>query len=211
MNKLALSVLALAALSHLQPAAPQKRMTPKETNFKTVMTAAQGAWDKGQYGRCLEQLREAMSHVIKKRAMAILAALPTAPEGYSIKEETDLDAMQKNPIAASMGSALGSTLARTYLREDGSRVRVSVVADSPLVKMVSMWLSNPAMLEKGSELISYNEHNAVLKTRGKNLNMQILISEAHICEVQANGLSEEELFALFDQKTVDALAKALDH
>jgi hypothetical protein len=65
------------------------------------------------------------------------------------------------------------------------------------------------MLGEGAELIEYEAHRAVLRTEGTGFHLQILINDAHVCEVRAQGVGEDTLFAMFDQAVVDRLAKAL--
>lgn len=211
MPKIALPTLALLLIGSVLIAAPQKRAAQKEAlDFPSLLSGASASWQAGKYGTCLSQLQEATKLVNIKRTEVILAALPAAPEGWQAEPDRAVEDLKQNPFAASMMSAIGNVIQRTYKQDSGrGRVQVTVTADSPLVSMFQMWLTNPAMLEKGAELIEYNEHKAVLKPQSGGFNLQILIAGKHICEVQASTLSDEELFRMFSQEIVDRLAGAL--
>ena len=156
------------------------------------------------------ELQEAIGLCMQKRTDAILAALPAAPAGWEIQPDRKND-MRNNPLAAAMSASVGNIVNRTYKKLDGNdRVEVTVTADSPMVSMFNMWITNPAMLGEDGELIEYEKDDkAVLKNPGSRLELQIMISKAHICEVRANGLTDDELFAMFDQAAVDKLKAAL--
>jgi len=211
MPKFALSSIALLLVGSVLVAAPQKRVKKTEAaDFPALLTSASDAWKAGRYAACIGQLKQAVDLATVKRTEVILAALPTALEGWTAEPDTAVDALKSNPFASAMMSAIGNVIKRTYKQDSGrGRVQVSVTADSPLVSMFQMWVANPAMLEQGSELIEYGEHRAVLKPQSGGLNLQILISGKHVCEVQASKLTEEELFRMFSQETVDRLSAAL--
>lgn len=212
MPKIVLSSLALLLVGSVLIAAPQKRMAQKKpADFPTLISEAGSAWNEGKYGTCMNHLQEALKLVNIKRTEAILAALPTAPQGWKADADKAVEDMQSNPFA-NMMSAIGNVITRTYRQESGrGRIQVTVTADSPLVSMFQMWIANPAMLEKGAELIEYNEDKAVLKAQSGGLNLQILISGKHIVEVQAGTLTEDELFRMFSQETVDKIKAALSN
>ena len=88
--------------------------------------------------------------------------------------------------------------------------RVTVTADSPLIAMFSMMIGNPAMIPAGSELIKYGRHNAILETRknDQGFKLQIVI-DSSLIDVDARGLTDEQLLRMFDQAAVDRVAAAL--
>lgn len=210
--KLALCLFAAAGLG-LGFAAPlQTRVSKEPPKFEEVHAQLAEQWGKKAYGSCTESLQQMQRIVAKARRQEILNALPK-PAGWTIKEDDSMDQADANPMAAAMLGSVGTIVKREYRAEEGKgRINVTVTADSPMVQMFSMWVANPAMLEKGAELISYEEHKAVLKPKGSDgLNLMILIAEKHICEVDVRGIDDEQLFGVFDQKSVDDLATALSN
>lgn len=206
--KRSISILALAGALLLTSAALQKRVTQGPAEFSATLASASTAWEAGDYGACIKGLRTALGLATEKRAESIRASLPAAPAGWTAVPDRKQDG--GNAFAAAMASSIGSVVERRYQKDAGKgSMTVTVTADSPVVQMMTMVLANPAMLGPGSELIEYGAHKAVLKAEGQKLQLQILLNAVHICEVNAQGVTEDELFALFDQALVDRLAKVL--
>ena len=212
MFKLVLPCLLLAAAAPLVPSA-QKRASDKEpVSFTQRLDNAKRAFEGQAYGVCMKELQEALALCSEKRAEAIVNALPAAPEGWEkVPDKRPEGGALGNPMAAAMSASVGSIVSCSYRRPGSQdRVQVTVTADSPIVSMFNMWVANPAALGEGAELVEYeHDDKAVLKKNGARLELQILVSKAHLCEVNAQGLDEDGLFKLFDQAAVDRLRKAL--
>lgn len=209
MRTRSLALLAAALVAVTTSAAVQKRVSPKgPADFPSTIRAAGAAWESGEYGQCVKELKTALGLANGKRSESIRAAFPAAPEGWKVEPERNVDAT--NPFAAAMASSVGTIVERKYKQEGGrGAISCTLTADSPLVQMFTMWMANPALLGEGAELIEYEAHRAVLKSEGQGYNLQILINGAHVCEVRAQGVSEDALFKMFDQRVVDGLAKVL--
>jgi hypothetical protein len=210
MSKLIACTLVLCCAGSALVAAPQKRTKPKgPEDVPALLEAAGEAWKGERFGECIQSLQSAMGLVSAKRAEALLAALPPAPAGWEVEPDSSDDA-RTNPFAAAVASAVGNVVQRSYRQTSGEgHADVTLTADSPLVGMFQMWITNPALLDADSELIEYDAHKAVLRKQGDGLDLQILIGGKHVCEVQAGGMSEEQLFKLFDQDVVNRLAAVL--
>jgi hypothetical protein len=201
------TLLALAVL-FAAPAIAQKRSAPKkEVTFPEAVEQAKKSVDAQEYGAAVTALQAAIRAVQKVQRTAILAALPK-PEGFTIKDD-DVKDDEANPFGGGM-AALGLTLNRHYSK-DGKRIDVEVTANSPLVQMLSMMFANPAIVKAdGGELVEYGQHKAILKPSGDDGHeLTILMHGKHIVKVTAQGLTADELLAVFDQATVDRLEKPL--
>lgn len=209
MKKLALVLIPFVAASLLASAAQKRVKAVTADDFKSVIESVSKSWDAKDYGQCTGQLRTALSLCMVKRSEAILAALPPAPEGYEAVPDRALEQLAGNPMASALAASVGSVVVQQYRGPEA--IKVTVTADSPLVGMFSMWVTNPAMLDENSELIEYGPHSALLKQTGggRGRELMILINGAHICEVTYRGTDEDFLFELFDQAAVDALARVL--
>ncbi len=196
--------LSLSALPVVQERASQR----KKADFPTTLKAVGESWNAGRYANCLAGLRELTQMATIQRAQTIRAALPE-PAGWKIEEDKGAqDALRANPILASMTASVGNIIERSYHQDGGKgRMEVTGTIDSPLVSMMSMMFANPAMLD--GELITYNQHKAVLKKEGGGLVLQILIDDKHVIEVRAFGIDDDALFAIFDQAAIDRIATAL--
>ncbi len=200
--------LALAATPFLTASAFQTRVSQGAEDFKAVIQNAVRAWDAGNYGAASEELRKATAIVAEKRSDSLRASLPDAPEGWEIKPERKVNA--QNPFAAAMGGVVGSVIQRSYNQTGGNgRIEVTLTADSPMVGMLGMAFTNPAMLDANSELIEYEAHKAILKKAGGRLELQVLISGKHVLDTKLNLGDEDFLFSVFDQAAIDRVAAAL--
>jgi hypothetical protein len=207
MLKTTLTLAAVITLATLLPSAAQERVKPKKAaSVPEILAQATSAFGEARYGACL---REATGLVAVERAKVIRASLPAAPKGMEkVDEQGSTDTDAANPFAAALLGGIGSVVTQEYRGEE-RQVSVTVTADSPLVQMFSMWVTNPALLEKGSELVKYGAYSAVLKTEpNKELELMILIDKT-VVDVKSSGLSDDELLAFIDQKAVDALAAVL--
>jgi len=210
MPKRFLPLVALLATLVLTSAALQKRAkTTSAADFPGLMKAASAAWDAGNYSECLTNLKKATGLANEKRSAAIRAALPAAPAGWKLEPEKK-NAAAGNAMAQALGGAMGNVTQARYSEEGGrGSIDISLMADSPMVQMFNMMVTNPAMLGEDGELIEYEEHRAVLKKERNGLSLQILIHKKHMFDVKTRGLDEDGLFAMFDQATIDKLAALL--
>lgn len=210
--KMAISLIAAAGLGFGFAGPFQTRVTKEAPKFADLHAALATQWEAKSFGSCTETLQGLQGMVSKERRKAILASLPT-PDGWTIKEDDSAEQAANNPYAAAMMASVGTMVKREYRQADGKgRIDVTITADSPMVSMFNTWIAQPQMIGKDAELIEYGDHKAVLKPAGSDgRNLMILLQGKHICEVDARSVSEDQLFAVFDQKAVDALATALSN
>jgi hypothetical protein len=141
--------------------------------------------------------------VTAERVKLIRAALPAAPAGLE-KLPPDASAAAMAAFASTMGTMVN----QEYSGENKS-ISVTVTVDSPLVQVMGMMISNPEMLEKGSELIKYGTYKGVLKDEGSGAyQLQVMLDKTMV-QVESNGITDEALLKFMDQKAIDALLEAL--
>lgn len=210
MSSFPLVVIGLCVAPLLVVAAPQERQKQKTaTDVPTLLQQAGKAWEAKQYGVCSKSLRSALELISRERAKAIRAALPNPPEGFEKVAPSDADEAAPNAYAAAMAIGVGSMIDQEYRdTKGGSSVNVQIAADSPLVQMMSMWIANPSILDKNSELVKYGAHNAVLQKDGDRWNLMILVGQ-DLITANVEGRSDEFLLKMFDQAAVDKIAAAL--
>ncbi|MEM7519202.1 MAG: hypothetical protein AAF368_20035, partial [Planctomycetota bacterium] len=121
------------------------------------------------------------------------------------------DTKQNNALASAMLGGLAGTMTTQRYKEIEGRanINVQVAANSPMVATLGMMFGNPMMRGENTELIEYDGAKALLKTNGKNLDLQILIGEKHLCQVTCNGLNDDQLIAMFNQAAVTKISNAL--
>lgn len=135
------AVLALAALAAVGVA--QERTKPKELpSFEKIHAAIKTHYEAGAYGKAMVAARELSAILNEKRSMAILAAMPAAPEGY---EQVPQKKAEANPFAGAMAASVGSVVTQQHRGTNGT-IRVTITADSPMLAMAGMMFENPALL-----------------------------------------------------------------
>ncbi len=196
--------LTSALLLLAAPLAAQKRTAKPEQTVPDLLKAANAAFDAKEYGTTVSALQEALRLVQQKQRAALVDALPK-PAGWEIEDQK-----QDEMNAAFAGlAALGSAVTRKYTKGDQS-INIEIFANSPTAQMVGMMFSNPVLLQaQGGEVVEYGVHKALLKKEGDSYEMQLLMHGKHLITVRTNGVSDKDLFAIIDQKSVDALDKQL--
>lgn len=203
-------LIGLCAAPVLLAAALQERQKPKAAaDMPALLDEATRAWEAKHFGACTKALRQAQVLVATERAKAVRAALPDAPEGFEKVAVKETEDPASNAFLAAFAAGAGNVIEQKYRETNGrASVDVTITADSPLVQMFSMWITNPAMLEAGSELVKYGPHNAVLKKQGNRWQLMLLI-KSDLCDITVDGRDDEFLLKLFDQAAVDRLAAVL--
>ncbi len=207
MRPLALSFLSL--LLTTLPAAAQKRAgATKEPTFPEAVEQAKKAFDGQEYGAAVSALQAAIRQVQKLQRTAVLEALPK-PDGFTFTNE-EPQGEEANPFAAGL-AIMGMTVNRSYTKGEDKRIDVEVMANSPMVGMMSMMLANAAVVKAdGGEIVEYGKHKALLKKAGDDGHeLTILMHDKHLVKATVRGMTADELLALFDQAAVDRLEKPL--
>ena len=211
-------LIILCSASLLLVATPQERTKKKgPEDFAKTIERAKASWQAENYGACMKDLQACTNLVVQKRREAIRAAMPAAPAGWTIQEETSMEDPASNPMFAAMTASIGSVVERTYEQSGGEgRLDVSVMADSPMVQMLSMMFANPSLVGPEAETVGYGAHKGLLNKEDGSLNLQVLIAATHVIEVKLQipggmkvDAAEGLLFGLIDQAAVDKLAAVL--
>lgn len=187
------------------PAAAQKRAAAaKEPTFPEAVEQAKKAFDGQDYAAAVSALQAALRQVQKLQRIAILEALPK-PQGFAFTDE------EPQGEEAALGVALlGLGVKRSYTKGEDKSLDVEVMANSPMVAMMSMMLANPAIVKAdGGEIVEYGKHKALLKKAGDGQELTILMHDKHLVKATVRGMTVDELLAVFDQAAVDRLEKPL--
>jgi len=201
------SIGLLVATMWTAPALLQQRTAPKKApTFPEAIEMATKAADGEQFGTAISALQSAIRDLQKRQRVAVLAGMPK-PEGWEIRDEEVDEAAEE--LSAGM-AAVGSTVRRNYRSGDKS-LSVEVTANSPMLQMLAMMFSNPALIQAdGGEIVQYGAHEAILKKQGGDgQELQILMHDKHLIRVSAQGVSADDLLKIFDQAFVDRMEKPL--
>ncbi|RTZ75443.1 MAG: hypothetical protein DSZ02_03365 [Gammaproteobacteria bacterium] len=102
----------------------------------------------------------------------------------------------------------GTTISRSYYREDGeARVEIQIVADSPMIQMFAMMMTNPMMMQgdPSTKVFRHNGKRGLMKheKNSREWEATLLLGNGRIM-VQVNGSN------LADDSAVMAYLDALD-
>ncbi len=208
MQRLITPLLALLALSSATLALQERAAKPKAKDFGALVTEAKTAFEGQRYGAAVTGLRDALALASKAHRKAIFGAYPAAPAGWTLEPPAEEDEV---PAALAGLAALGgSQVQGSYSGPNGASLGLTVMIDSPMAQMITMWASNPALLGDDAEVVKYGAHRAVLRTRekGSSYELQLLVGD-DIVQVDLQGADDDLLFRVLDQAAVDRLALAL--
>ena len=197
----------LASLLLALPAVAQERSGPKKNPpFAEAVETAKKAVEADKLGAAIAALQAAIKDLQKKQRTAVLACLP-APEGWTFQDQAPDDSA--DAVAAGM-LGVGSSTTRNYQKGDKS-LSVEITANSPLLQMLSVMFSNPALVEAdGGEIVKYGVHKAILKKNGDDGHeLMLLMHDTHLVKVTSQGVGADDLLKIFDQAFVDRLEKPL--
>jgi hypothetical protein len=206
MRYLSRSLLASVLCLGATPLLAQERAAPKKVlTFAEALDLAKKSAEAEKYGAAISALQAAIRELQSKQRLQVLDCLPK-PEGWTVQDEE----VDKEAAALFGGQGFGAAIVRTYTNGD-KQLRVEVMPNTPLVGMLSMMFNNPAILEaQGGEVVKYGAHKAILQKSGDSGHeLQLLMHEAHLIKVSADGIDADAMLKIFDQATVDKLEKPL--
>lgn len=102
--------------------------------------SARTAYEAGRLKEAVDTLNFAVAEIQTRITDQLLLLLPEPLEGWQADEAQSESA----GIAAMI---TGTNLSRRYYRDDGSEIQISLMADSPMLPMLTMFLSTPFMMQ----------------------------------------------------------------
>ncbi len=158
------------------------------------------AYKAGEYKQAITELNFAIAEIQSRIDEAAKQVLPDPLPGWKA-EEAEAQSM------AMMGMG-GTTISRSYYREDGeARVEIQIVADSPMIQMFAMMMTNPMMMQgdPSTKVFRHNGKRGLMKheKNSREWEATLLLGNGRIM-VQVNGSN------LADDSAVMAYLDALD-
>ncbi|MEL6715500.1 MAG: hypothetical protein AAFP86_17095 [Planctomycetota bacterium] len=212
-NSLLALALGLPSLLLAAAAAPQDRGGAQETaetpepapkSFADHVADATAAHRRQHWGASAEALQEALYVVLRERRTAVTAALPSPGEGWSA-EERRVD--EKEALLAT--ALTGFMVEGRYRGPDGARLTTTVIADSPLAQMLSMQVSNPQFRGENTEVVAYESYEGLLTRNGEDRLQLLVLMGPHTVQVDARGVPQDRLLALFSESALGAVEAAV--
>jgi hypothetical protein len=163
------------------------------------LEAARKAYDAGELRSAVQTLQFAIAKIQEKINTSLRDLLPQPLPGWT----TDATEAQSGGIASVI---TGTTLSRRYHRDDGAEVEISVMADSPLLPIMTMVLSSPMLLQSdpNAQIYTYGGERGMIQheTGSDRWEIRLLLGSKILVQVTASGVK--------DRGPVEAYLKAMD-
>jgi hypothetical protein len=111
--------------------------------------AARKAYESGELRSAIETLNFAVNKIQEQMTANLVKLLPEPLPGWTADEPRS----QAGGIAAVI---TGTTLTRSYRREDGAEITLRLMADSPLMPMLTMAMSMPFVMQNNPDMKTYS-------------------------------------------------------
>lgn len=163
------------------------------------MDAARKAYASGELRTAVDTLNFAVAKIQEQITGRLLQLLPEPLPGW----QADPAQSESAGIAAMI---TGTNLSRRYYRADGAEVSLSLMADSPLLPMLTMFMSSPFMMQAdpGTKPYSLKGQRGLLKHSPDSTEYEASLMVGNRILVQGKGSG------LTDEKAVQQYLEALD-
>jgi len=163
------------------------------------LDTARTQYDSGELRQAIQTLQYAVASIQEKINIDLVKLLPEPLAGWRADE----------PQAQSAGIAAmiaGANLSRRYFRDDGAEVEVGITADSRLMPMITMMLSNPLMMQTSpsTKIYTYGGQRGMIEHEKDSDRWEISLLVANKILVKVNGSG------LKDKTDAEAYLKAID-
>ena len=195
------TILALAAALSLSagPLAADEVTDQLET--------AKKAYESGELKSAVEALNFAVAKIQEQMTGKLLTLLPEPLAGW----QADPPAAQSGGMAAMI---TGTALSRRYFREDGAEVTLNLMADSPLLPMLTMALSMPFMMQANDGMKTYQlkGHRGTIehKEGTSEYEISLLVGSRLLVQGSGKGIADQKLLEQYlETLDLDAIQKSL--
>ena len=178
-----------APLFAAESAAPTENRA--EDKVLGTIREAMRQYEGRDYSAAAANLNYAAQLVLQKKSEQMQSLLPDAPPGWTA-EETKSQALGSEVLGG------GTTISRTYAKGE-ARVRLEVMADSPVLQSVLMMTGNSVFAgAAGGKLESVKGNRAVVKYDGDDRKGEIyvVVDNRFVVIIKGRRVDKEEL-ALF--------------
>lgn len=164
------------------------------------------AYKEKDYKTALEELKFVTAQIQQLNQDELQKLMPKALEGWTEKESNNRD----NQMAMSMLGG-GTSLKKEFRREKES-VTVEVMANSPVLQMMTMMLKNPAMIasQKNTKPYRYNKAKGMIKTAKNKTEINLVLAGQILVKLTGKRLKDDaDLKRYLEQLDFSQLKDAL--
>lgn len=151
------------------------------------LDAAKQAYEAGELKTAAETLNSAVEAIRAQITAGLLTLFPPPLDGWVADE-----AQSQSGGLASM--LTGTHLSRRYIREDNAEVTLTLMADSPMMPMLTMAISMPLMMQANEDLKTYSlkgERGMMEHTPGsQTYKVTLMVGNRLLVQGEGSGLAD---------------------
>lgn len=180
--------------------------TARADEITDQLDAARKAYAAGELRSAVDTLNFATAKIKEQMTVGLLKLLPEPLAGWQADP-----AESESAGLASM--IVGTNLARRYYRPDGAEVNLSVTADSPLLPMLTMFLSSPFMMQAdpNTKPYAYKGQRGITKhdAQANEYEVTLLIGNRVLIQSKGTGGADAQAVQQYiESLDLDAIQKA---
>jgi hypothetical protein len=151
------------------------------------LDAAKASYEAGELRAAAETLSAAVETIRAQITAGLLTLFPPPFDGWTADEAQS----QSGGLASIL---TGTQLSRRYVREDGAEVSLSLMADSPMMPMLTMAISMPFMMQANEDLKTYSlkgERGMLEHTPGsQTYKVTLMVGSRLLVQGEGSGLAD---------------------
>lgn len=181
--------------------------TGKADEITDQIDAAKKSYESGELRTAVETLNFAVAKIQEQMTESLLKLLPEALDGWT----ADPPESQSGGMAAMI---TGTTLSRRYTRADGAEVTINLMADSPMMPMLTMAMSMPFVMQSNQDMKTYSfkGNRGMVEHAADTTDYEVTLMVGNRLVIQGQGSKLEDIKpieAYFEQLDLDAIQAAL--
>lgn len=173
--------------------------------IKEQISEAIKAYDEKDYKGAIEELKFVMAQLEELKSAENSKLLPEPLEGWKFKSTKGAG----DAAAMAMFGGGGSSMSGKYTKEK-EKVSIEITANSPMMAMMNMAVSNPAMItsDPSMKVYRYKRIKGVKKTEKESVEITLLLTSQLMIKVTGTNLKDvktlEKYLDEMDMKKIKA-------
>jgi hypothetical protein len=155
------------------------------------------AYEGKDYKGAMNELKFITAQLQELDAAENQKLLPAPLEGWSLEKSND------NAGQAMMGMlGGGTTMNATYVKND-EKVEIQILANSPMLAMMSVTITNPALMASNpnTKPYRYKNNNGMIETKERGVEISILVGGQILLKLTGQNLTDQSVI----EKYLDAI------
>ena len=169
--------------------------------------AAKKAYAAGELRSAVDTLNFAVAKIQEQMTANLMKLLPDPLDGWTAEDGTS----QTGGVAAMI---TGTTMSRRYTRPDGAEVTLNLMADSPMMPMLTMAMSMPFVMQSNQDMKTYSfkGYRGMVEHAADSTDYEVTLMVGSRLVIQGKGSKLADIKpieAYFERLNLDAVQAAL--